>query len=87
MDFQVSGKRAKTVTFWSHKSCYGLDLPPKQESIDNVGLAVGFWDNLEDLRQNWGMDRIWEPRMEASTREKLYNGWLRAVERTFDWIE
>ena len=52
-----------------------------------AGLAVGFWDNLEDLRQNWGVDKIWEPKMDAKTRKKLYNGWLKAVERTFNWIE
>ena len=52
-----------------------------------AGLAVGFWDNLEDLRRNWGVDKIWEPKMDAKTRKKLYNGWLKAVERTFNWIE
>ena len=52
-----------------------------------AGLAVGFWDNLEDLRQNWGVDKIWEPKMDAKTRKKLYDGWLKAVERTFNWIE
>ena len=52
-----------------------------------AGLAVGFWDNLEDLRQNWGVDKIWEPKMGGKTRNKLYNGWLKAVERTFNWIE
>ncbi|GAJ00327.1 unnamed protein product, partial [marine sediment metagenome] len=39
------------------------------------------------LRQNWGVDKIWEPKMDAKTRKKLYNGWLKAVERTFNWIE
>jgi len=52
-----------------------------------AGLAVGFWDSLEDLCQNWGVDKIWKPKMDAKTREKLYKGWLKAVERTFNWIE
>ncbi len=52
-----------------------------------AGLATGFWNNLEELRQNWGIDRIWEARMEAPTRDRLYRGWKRAVERSFDWIE
>lgn len=52
-----------------------------------AGLAVGYWDNLEDLRKNWQIDRTWEPKMEATERDKLYKGWLKAVERTFDWIE
>jgi len=52
-----------------------------------AGLAVGFWDNLEDLRENWGVDKTWEPKMDAETRAKLYKGWLRAVERSMHWLE
>jgi len=52
-----------------------------------AGLAVDFWDNLEDLRSNWSVDKTWEPKMDALTREKLYRGWLKAVERTFNWID
>jgi glycerol kinase len=52
-----------------------------------AGLAVGFWDNLEDLRKNWGVSRTWEPKMDEQARTKLYVGWLKAVERTFGWVE
>lgn len=52
-----------------------------------AGLAVGFWSNLDDLRQNWAVDKTWEPKMDAETRERLYKGWLKAVERTFGWVE
>lgn len=52
-----------------------------------AGLAVGFWDNLDDLRRNWAVDKVWEPQMNPQTRERLYRGWLKAVERTFGWVE
>ncbi|MGQ9467640.1 MAG: glycerol kinase GlpK [Anaerolineae bacterium] len=52
-----------------------------------AGLAVGFWDNLDDLRRNWAVDKRWEPQMNPETRERLYRGWLKAVERTFGWVE
>ena len=52
-----------------------------------AGLAVGFWDNLEDLRQNWLVDETWEPDMEDGTRKELYKGWLKAVQRTMGWVE
>ena len=52
-----------------------------------AGLAVGFWDNLDDLRANWQVDRTWEPKMSADERASLYKGWLKAVERTFNWVE
>jgi len=51
------------------------------------GLAVGFWKNTDELRENWGIDKTWEPKMDAETRAKLYKGWLKAVTRTFDWVE
>ncbi len=52
-----------------------------------AGLAVGYWDTIEDLRKNWQIDKTWEPGMDSNQRDKLYKGWLKAVERTFDWIE
>jgi glycerol kinase len=52
-----------------------------------AGLAVGFYSNLEDLRQNWAVETTWEPRMDAEQRERLYRGWKKAVTRSFDWVE
>ena len=51
-----------------------------------AGLAVGFWNNVDDLRKNWQVDKTWEPEMDAETRATLHNGWLKAVTRTFDWV-
>ena len=52
-----------------------------------AGLAVGFWEKVEDLRANWGKDKEWHPAMDKETRAKLYKGWKKAVTRTFDWVE
>jgi glycerol kinase len=52
-----------------------------------AGLAVGFWDKLDDLRANWGKDKEWMPQMDTARREQLYAGWKKAVTRTFDWVE
>jgi glycerol kinase len=52
-----------------------------------AGLAVGFWNNLEDLRSNWLVDKTWQPQMDDAHRQKEYKGWLKAVTRTFDWVE
>ncbi|MBN2003498.1 MAG: glycerol kinase GlpK [Anaerolineae bacterium] len=51
-----------------------------------AGLAVGFWKDLAALRQNWGIDRMFSPQMEAAKREHLYAGWKKAVARTLDWV-
>ena len=52
-----------------------------------AGLAVGYWEKVEDLRVNWGMDKEWKPAMDKKHREKLYAFWKKAVTRTFDWVE
>ena len=52
-----------------------------------AGLAVGFWRDEEELRRNWGVDRIWEARMPAEQRAALYRGWQKAVERALGWVD
>jgi glycerol kinase len=52
-----------------------------------AGLAVGFWDELEDLRENWLEDKRWEPQWTDDQRETGYAGWKKAVERTYGWVD
>ena len=52
-----------------------------------AGLAVGFWKAVEDLRENWGKDHEWTPKMDADHRAKIYAGWKKAVTKTFDWVD
>ena len=51
-----------------------------------AGLAIGFWKDLDDLRQNWKKDRQWEPTWSEDQRNSAYAGWQKAVERTLNWI-
>ena len=52
-----------------------------------AGLAVGYWQDYDELRSNWGVDKEWQPAMDTELRKKLYSGWKKAVTRTFDWVE
>ena len=52
-----------------------------------AGLATGFWHNWEDLRQNWAIDKTWEPTMSSDERQRLMHEWRKAVQRTFGWVE
>ena len=52
-----------------------------------AGLAVGFWSQLAELRDNWAVDSTWEPKMPIALREQKYRFWKKAVSRTFDWEE
>jgi glycerol kinase len=52
-----------------------------------AGLAVGFWKNTDEMRENWGADKTWEPSADDTARTKNYAKWKKAVARTFDWVE
>ncbi len=52
-----------------------------------AGLATGFWNEIEDLRENWVEDKRWEPTMDPAKRDEYYKYWKRAVTRTFDWFD
>ncbi|KAA3648828.1 MAG: glycerol kinase [Chloroflexi bacterium] len=52
-----------------------------------AGLAVGFWDGLDDLKANWKMDTTWQPYMDGTQRQRLYAQWKKTVTRSFDWVE
>jgi glycerol kinase len=52
-----------------------------------AGLAVGFWNGIEELRANWSAEREWQPAMDPARAQKEYRLWKKAVTRTFDWIE
>ncbi|MFW5718856.1 MAG: glycerol kinase GlpK [Halanaerobium sp.] len=52
-----------------------------------AGLAVGFWENKEELIQKWKKDKDFKSKMTEDKREKLYKGWKKAVERSKDWSE
>jgi glycerol kinase len=50
-----------------------------------AGLAVGFWADLDELRERWAEDRRWEPEMDPQLREREYGEWKKAVTRALDW--
>ncbi|TVR75692.1 MAG: glycerol kinase [Sphaerobacteraceae bacterium] len=52
-----------------------------------AGLAVGFWNDQDEIARNWRLDHRFEPSMEQSARDSLYRNWQRAVERSRAWIE
>ena len=50
-----------------------------------AGLAVGFWSSLQEVAEQWAIDRTFEPQMSVGQRDKLYADWKRAVERSRHW--
>ncbi len=52
-----------------------------------AGLAVGFWENKNEIKQKWVLDKEFSPNMSKEERDKKYAGWLKAVERSKNWEE
>ena len=52
-----------------------------------AGLAVGFWNNIDELKDKVSICREYEPEMDDEKRGDLYKGWKKAVERSRNWIE
>lgn len=51
-----------------------------------AGLAVGYWQNTEELKKNWAIAHTWNPDMEDEKRARFYKGWKKAVTKSYDWI-
>jgi glycerol kinase len=52
-----------------------------------AGLATGFWESEDDIRNNWGEDKRWSPHMDSAERDRQYRNWKKAVTKTFDWVD
>ena len=50
-----------------------------------AGIAVGFWKDMDDVKQHWSLDKLYTPKMDSATREKLLKGWRKAVDCVKIW--
>lgn len=50
-----------------------------------AGLATGYWKDLDELKENWGIDKTWKPSMKEEKRAKMRAQWKKAISKTFDW--
>ncbi len=50
-----------------------------------AGLAVGYWGSMQEVAEQWALDRTFEPQMSTGQRDELYAHWKRAVERSLRW--
>ena len=48
-----------------------------------AGLNVGFWDNIDELKQQWKLEKEFSPSMEESERVSLTNSWDKVVKKSF----
>lgn len=52
-----------------------------------AGLAVGYWENIEEVQKQWQADKTFSPSMPQEKTEELMRGWQRAVKASIAWTE
>ena len=52
-----------------------------------AGLAVGYWNSVDELRTVISIDRVYKPEIDEEERQSRLDGWKKAVSRSFDWVE
>ena len=52
-----------------------------------AGLATGFYRDRDEIRVNWNIDKLFTPDISEEEREERLSGWIKAVERSFDWAK
>jgi len=52
-----------------------------------AGITAGFWKSMNDVKDHWKCDMVYEPKMDGACREKLVAGWHKAVGRSRNWAE
>jgi glycerol kinase len=50
-----------------------------------AGLAVGFWNSIDELQQYWQKDKCFTPQMTSEKREELQKNWEKAVKAAQAW--
>jgi glycerol kinase len=52
-----------------------------------AGLATGFWENIEELKKQWQVDRAFEPDDKQASYQKVISNWRKAVDRSKHWYD
>lgn len=52
-----------------------------------AGLAVGYWESIDELQEQWSIDRVFSPLMPKVEVDQLVRNWDKAVGRAENWIE
>jgi glycerol kinase len=52
-----------------------------------AGLAVGFWNDLDELRAKWSENARFTPQMSDDERAERLRVWKKAVSKSLDWVD
>jgi glycerol kinase len=52
-----------------------------------AGIAVDFWNGIDEVKQQWQIDRTFSPRLRSEEVQSFTNGWHRAVKAASSWAD
>ncbi|MFP4065394.1 MAG: glycerol kinase, partial [Bacteroidales bacterium] len=52
-----------------------------------AGLATGFWESLDEIKQQWQLDKSFEPTLSAEETKVRREKWADAVNRAKAWTK
>mmetsp|Transcript_5438 Transcript_5438/g.12385 ORF Transcript_5438/g.12385 Transcript_5438/m.12385 type:complete len:611 (-) Transcript_5438:312-2144(-) len=52
-----------------------------------AGLAVGVWEDIDEVGNMWKADTMWKPMMLTTERERCWKGWNKAVKKSLNWLD
>ncbi len=52
-----------------------------------AGLAVGYWSDTDQIRNNWAVERAFSPEISEESRQKRIRGWKKAVKCAAGWAK
>lgn len=52
-----------------------------------AGLSVGYWKDKQEIRENWAVSQVFEPKIKAAEIERRLSGWHKAVKCALRWEE
>ena len=72
-----------TVTFDTAKT----DTVKIGRAIEKLGYSAKVIEYKEDIKKNWGVDKLFESNIAQDKRTKLIKGWKKAVKTAIFWSE
>jgi glycerol kinase len=52
-----------------------------------AGLAVGYWKNINEIQEQWQIDKKFSPQIDMKKKAELLSGWQRAVKASIAWAD
>jgi len=50
-----------------------------------AGLATGYWNNIDEIKNQWQIEKVFEPETSLPDLDEMIQNWKKALERSKNW--